>query len=190
MYACLLRTVTYALIFFFGGGILSVVGWVWMIAEPSLMLLESISPFCFWLETLFYLIFENVLVISFSTFCFEISALGLFYLGALLGCCLWVVAESEGCRVIFFAFISHLIQKYKNILLFAYLCIAFILHWHSTCIRFGWWIIVKFSNSNDCNYIWRKNLASHVVAHPVFHSTHCTWHCLLGLHFYFTVESS
>ena len=114
MYASLLRTVAYALIFFFFGKIKCC--WViWMIVESSLMLLESVSTLCFWRETLFYLIFENFLVISFSTFCFEISALGLFYLGAFTGCFLWVVAESEDYRVIFFAFISHLIQKYKNI---------------------------------------------------------------------------
>ena len=92
--------------FFVSWGRLSVSRWVWVIAESSLMLLESVSPLCFWLDIFFYLIFENVLVISFSTSCFEVSALGIFYLGDLLGCCLWVVADSEGSRVIFLLFIS------------------------------------------------------------------------------------
>ena len=52
-------------------------------------------------ETLFSLkFFENVLVIAFSIFCFGISALGLFYLSALRGCSLIVLAESGGGRVI------------------------------------------------------------------------------------------
>ena len=83
---------------------LSVAGWVWMIAESSLMLLKFVYPLCFWLETLFDLIFENVLVISFSIFCFGISALGLFYLGSLFDGCLLVIAESKGCRVILLIF--------------------------------------------------------------------------------------
>ena len=90
--------------FFIFLGRLSVAGWIWMIVESSLMLLEFVSPLYFWLETLFDFIFENVLVISFSIFCFEISALGLFFLSTLLGYCLWVVAKSEGGSVIFFLF--------------------------------------------------------------------------------------
>ena len=83
-----------------------------------------IHPY-FWPETSFSLIFENVLVISFSTFCFEISALGLFYLGALLGCCLWVVAESKGCRVILLLFIS---LNSKNTKPFSFCIIMHCLH--------------------------------------------------------------
>ena len=87
----------------FVGG-LSVDGWVMMITKSSLMLLVSVYTLCFWPETAFSLFLSFVLVILLSIFCFEISALGIFYLGALLGCCLWVVAESEGGRVMFLLF--------------------------------------------------------------------------------------
>ena len=77
--------------------------------------------------------FENVLVISFSIFSFGISALGLFYLSSLLGCCLIVLAESGGGRVIIFLSYLILIQKIKKYFLFTSLCIL-----HGTCIRFAW----------------------------------------------------
>ena len=42
---------------------------------------------------------------------FEISALELFYLSALLECCLCVLAESEGGRIILFRFASLIFSK-------------------------------------------------------------------------------
>ena len=71
------------------------------------MLLEFVYTLCFCPEIAFRLISRDVLVIHFLLLCFDIRALGLFYFGALLDCCLRVVAESEGCRVIFF--LSYLI---------------------------------------------------------------------------------
>ena len=44
-------------------------------------------------------------------FLFGISALDLFYLSALLECCLSVLAESGGCRIILLLFVSHFISK-------------------------------------------------------------------------------
>ena len=49
---------------------------------------------------------------------FEISALELFYLSALLECCLGVLAESRGRRIILFLFASLLFSKNPKI--FAY----------------------------------------------------------------------
>ena len=79
--------------------------------------------------------FKNVLVIVFFKFCFGMSALGLFYLIALHGCCLIVLAESGGGRVILFLYYLILIQKIQKKLL---LCI--IMHHcilHGTCTRFA-----------------------------------------------------
>ena len=121
---------------------------------------------CFWSlylpyvsgKRLFFIWFlKNVLVVSFSIFCFGVSALGLFYLGDFLGCCLVVLVESEGCRFILFL-LSHLIQKIQKHLLFASLCIVCILHLHGTWIRFAWRILVIFSYRNDYIFIWRKIL--------------------------------
>ena len=64
------------------------------------------------------LFFKNVLVIAFSIFCFGISALDYFYLSGLLECCLSVLAEFGGCRIIILLFISHFIAKNPKI--FAY----------------------------------------------------------------------
>ena len=135
---------------------------------------------CFWClntpfvsdQRLFFVYFLGfVLVIHLSIFCFEISALGLFYLGALLGCYLWVVAGYGGCR--FISLLTYLIycKKYKNIfLLHTYASLAFCI---GTVLALGFLtiIIVIFSYRNDCTYIWRKNIASHLVAYPIFHST-------------------
>ena len=68
-------------------------------------------------------------------FLFEISALEVFYLSALLECCLCVLPESRARRIIFFAFcISCYFKKSKNICLSS--CIAFCIL-HCTCTRFA-----------------------------------------------------
>ena len=95
-------------------GRLSVDGWVWMIVESSWMLLESVYTFVSYQRRFLVWIFENVLVISFSIFCFGISALGFFYLSAFLGCYLIVLAESGSCRVILFLYYLILIQKIQK----------------------------------------------------------------------------
>ena len=92
-----------------------------MIAESPLILLESLYTSVFYQRRFFrvkFLFFKNVLVIAFSIFCFGISALDFFYLSALLECCLSVLAESRGCRIILLLFISHFISK--NTKIFAY----------------------------------------------------------------------
>ena len=62
---------------------------------------------CFLPEMLFRVIFfKNVLLIAFLIFCFGISALGLFYLGTLRGCCLIVLAKSGVVESLFFFIIS------------------------------------------------------------------------------------
>ena len=48
---------------------------------------------------------------AFSIFLFEISALEFFYLSALLECCLGVLVESRGYKIILFLFASHFISK-------------------------------------------------------------------------------
>ena len=137
---------------------------------------------CFWSlylpsisnQRLFLIWFLKMfLSFHFLFFVFEISALGIFFLSTLLGCCLWVVAESEGCRVIFFLFISFnsKIQK-KNCFLHSYALFAFCT---SMVLALGFLgeFLVIFSYRNDCIYIWRKNFALHVVSYPIFHSTQC-----------------
>ena len=60
---------------------------------------------------------------------FEISALELFYFSVVLGCCLCVLVETEGGRIILFLFASLIFSKnpktftYHNALHFA-LCIV------------------------------------------------------------------
>ena len=90
-----------------------------MIAESPWMLLESVYTSVSDQRCLLVRIFLNVLVIAFSIFCFGISALGLFYLGALLGCCLIVLQESGGGRVIPLLHYLILIQKIQKYFLFA-----------------------------------------------------------------------
>ena len=90
-----------------------------MIAESPWMLLESVYTSVSDQRRLLVRIFLNVLVIAFSIFCFGISVLGLFYLGALLGCFLIVLAESGGGRVILLLHYLILIQKIQKKLLFA-----------------------------------------------------------------------
>ena len=94
----------------------------------------SILLGCFWsLYTPLFLtrdafefeFFENVLVIAFSIFCFGISALGFFYLGALLGCCLTMLVDSGGCGVILLLFISF---NSKNTIFFSFCIIMHCLH--------------------------------------------------------------
>ena len=55
--------------------------------------------------------FKKVLVMAFSIFCFGISALDFFYLSDLLECCLTVLVESKGHRIILFLFASLLFSK-------------------------------------------------------------------------------
>ena len=56
-------------------------------------------------------------------FLFEISALEFFYLSALLECCLCVLAESRGRRIILFLFASLVFQKIQKHLLIIMHCI-------------------------------------------------------------------
>ena len=73
-----------------------------MIAESPLILLESVytsvSDQRHFFRVDFF--FKNVLVIVFSIFRFGISALDFFYLSTLCECCLSVLAESRGSRII------------------------------------------------------------------------------------------
>ena len=115
---------------------------------------------------------KNVLVIAFFIFCFGISALGLFYLSALLGSCLIVVAESEGGRVILLLY--YLIYS-KNPKIFASL--------HHYALHFAFCmvlalgllreVLVKLSYRNDCICHLKRNFAFHVVECHVFNSTQC-----------------
>ena len=92
-----------------------------MIAESHLILLESVYIPVSYQRRFFrvkFLFLKNVLVIAFSIFCFGISALDLFYLSTLLECCLSVLAESGGCRIILF--LLYLIFISKNPKIFAY----------------------------------------------------------------------
>ena len=90
-----------------------------MITESPWMLLESVYTFVSDQRRLLVRIFLNVLVFAFFIFCFGISALGIFYLGALLGCCLIVLLEFGGRRVILFLHYLILIQKIQKYLIFA-----------------------------------------------------------------------
>ena len=92
-----------------------------MIPESPLILPKSVYTSSSYQRRFFrvnFFFLKNVLVIAFSIFCFGISALDLFYLIYLLECYLSVLAESEGCRIILFLFISHFISKNPKI--FAY----------------------------------------------------------------------
>ena len=125
-------------------------------------------------DTFQFEFFKNVLVIAFSIFCFGISALGLFYLGALLGCCLIVLAESGGGRVILFLYYLILIQKIKKIFSsshhYTLLHIAFCM---VLALGFLEEVLVIFSYRNDCIFHLKENFSFHVVAYPIFHLTQC-----------------
>ena len=60
---------------------------------------------------------------AFFIFCFGISALDLFYLSYLLECCLSVLAESRGCRIILLLSKNPKIFAYHHALHFAF-CIV------------------------------------------------------------------
>ena len=99
-----------------------------MIAESSWMLLESVYiP----ISDQRYLVSLNFWKCS-CHLIFGISALGLFYLGAFLGCCLIVLAESGGCRVILLLFISF---NSKNTKTFSFCIIMHCLHF-----AFAWYL--------------------------------------------------
>ena len=83
--------------------LLSLLGCFWCLYTPSV--------FDQRLLLVYFLSF--VLVIHLFVVCFGISALGIFYLSALLGYCLWVVTGSEGCRVIYFFHISFISKNTK-----------------------------------------------------------------------------
>ena len=144
LYASILITVTYArgfllnsrvsmqvyciqsrmLLFWDLFGRLSVVGWFFIIVESSWVLLVSIYSLCFSPETPFDLFSIRFCSChSFFPFCFGISALGLFYLSALLGCCLWVVVGFESCRVCYYFLYLIYFKKHKNIF-----CFSIIMH--------------------------------------------------------------
>ena len=104
MYTLLSRTIMYALFFILSGRIKccwvsSVDCWVFLDAYQCLY-----TPYVSNQRLLLVYFLSFVLVIHLSIFCFEISALGFFFLITLLGCCLWVVANSEGGREIFLLF--------------------------------------------------------------------------------------
>ena len=114
---------------------------------------------CFWSmyipsvsdQRLFLSWFLKNVVISFSIFCFGISALGLFYLSALLGCCLIVLVESWGGRFILLLYYLIFIQKIQKYLLllhhYASLHVAFCM-----VLALGLLIevLVRISYRNDC----------------------------------------
>ena len=104
-----------------------------MIAESPWMLLEFVYTYVSDQRRLLVRILLNVLVIAFSIFCFGISALGLFYLGALLGCCLIVLAEFGGGRVIILLHYLILIQKIQK-------KIAFCIIMHFCILHFAWYL--------------------------------------------------
>ena len=112
-------------------GRLSVVGWVWMIAESSWMLLESVYIPVSNQRHLVSLNFFKCSCHFIFYFCFGISALGLFYLSALLGCCLIVLPEFGGCRVIYLLFIlfNSKIQKHFSSCIVIH-CLHFALAWY------------------------------------------------------------
>ena len=89
-----------------------------MIAESPLILPESVYTSVSDQRRFFRVNFflKNVLVIAFSIFCFGISALDLFYLGALFECFLSVgVVESFFCFLYLILF--QKIQKYLLIIM-------------------------------------------------------------------------
>ena len=108
------------------------------------------------------------LSLHFSIFCFEISGLDLFYLSTLCECCLSVLAESGGSRIILL--LQYLIFVSKNPKIFAYLH-HYALHFcilHGTCTRFCFEVLVRISYRNDYTYHLNKKFAFHVVAYPFF----------------------
>ena len=116
-------------------------------------------------------------------FFFEISAFEFFYLSSLLECCLGVLVESRGHRIILLLFASHFISKNpKNIYLSS--CIAFCTL-HCTCTRFALEVLVRTSYRKICIHHLKKNCAFHVVAYLVFMDTmhvHLLLRCALLLH--------
>ena len=133
IYVGFMHTVGYALSFSFVGKIKC----CWVIFDDCWVSLDASRVcihLCFWPETLFKVnYFKNVLVIAFSIFCFGISALGLFYLSALLGCCLIVLAEYGGGRIIIFLYYLIFIKKIQKYLL---LCIIM----HHCILHFAWYL--------------------------------------------------
>ena len=120
-----------------------------MIAESPLILLKFVYTSISDQRRFFRVKFlKNVLVIAFSIFCFGISALCLFYLSALCGCCLIVLAESGGGRVILLLYYLILIQKIQKYLLFSSLCI--IVFCMVLALGLLGEVLVRFSYRNDC----------------------------------------
>ena len=122
-----------------------------MIVESPYMLLEfvytSVSDQRRLLRQFF---FKNVLVIAFSIFCFGISALGLFYLSALCGFFLIVLAESGGGRIILLLYYLIFIQKSKifaSLHHYASLHFAFCM---VLALGFLREVLVRISYRNDC----------------------------------------
>ena len=126
---------------------------------------------CFWPKMLFSLNFWKC---SYHFFWGGISALGLFYLSALLGCCLLVLIESRGCRVILLLYYLILIQKITKIFAslhhYASLDFAFCM---VLALGLLGKVLVRISYRNGCFCHLKENFAFHVVAYPVFHLTQC-----------------
>ena len=105
-----------------------------MIVESPLILLESVytsvSDQRHFFRVNFF--FKNVLVIAFPIFCFVISALDLFYLSTLHVCCLIVLAESGGGRIILLLCYLIFIQKIQK-----YLILCIIMH---CTLHFAWYL--------------------------------------------------
>ena len=124
------------------------------------------------------------LSLHFLIFCFEISALVFFYLGALLECCLSVLAESGGCRIILL--LLYLIFISKNPKIFAYHHALHFPFLHCTCTRFAleYWLglhIGKFAF-----IIWRK-LCISCSSIPGFHG-HNAFALIVRCAFYFMLR--
>ena len=120
-------------LFFPSRGIWMVAGWIVMIAESPLMLLESVYTSIsnqrhFFMVNLF---FKNVLVIAFSIFCFGITGLEFFYL-VLCVSAIWLCLQSLGVVESFFCFSISFFQRIQKYLL---LCIIM----HCT-LHFAWYL--------------------------------------------------
>ena len=133
--------------------------------------------------------FKNVLVIAFSIFCFGISALGIFYLSALHGCCLIVLAESGAGRVILLLYYLIFIQKIQKYLLllhhYASLHFAFCMVLALGLLRE---VLVRLSYRNGC-ICHLKKILHFTQQHALFFIRHNAFALIVRCAFYFMFAS-
>ena len=98
---------------------------------------------------------------------FDISALEFFYLIALLGCCLCVLAESRGRRIILFLFVSLLFSK--NPKTFAYHHALHFASLHCTCTRFALEYYLGLHIGKICIHHLKKKLCISRSSIPCLH---------------------